>query len=411
MPLYRRRFVAAAAAAAPWTLLTVRGARAQGTHNAPVTDAWTRIEAAAKGQTVYFNAWAGSERINAYLQWAAGELAQRHGIKLEHVKITDTAEAVKRVRAEKGAGRASDGSVDLVWINGENFLAMKKEGLLFGPWAEQLPSYAAVDTTGKPTTRMDFSEPVEGLEAPWGMAQLTFYADSTRVPQPPASAAELLEWAKKNPGRFTYPKPPAFHGTTFVKQVLLESAADRRPFYLPHSAEAFAAATAPLWAALDALHPHLWKQGRQFPASNTVMRQMLADGELAISLTFNPNEVANQIAAKTLAPTVAPYQHAKGTIGNTHFLAIPYNARAKEAAQVVANFLLSPPAQARKADIRHWGDPTVLALDKLSAADRASFAAAAAPGQLARFAPVILEPHGSWVDPIEREWARRYGSS
>ncbi len=400
MLLFKRRHVIAAAAAAPWGL----AARAQ-----TATDVWTRIEAAAKGQTVFFNAWAGSERINAYLQWAAGELAQRWGIKLEHVKITDTAEAVKRVRAEKTAGRASDGTVDLVWINGENFLAMKKEGLLFGPWSEQLPSYAAVDTAGKPTTRIDFSEPVEGMEAPWGMAQLTFYADSARVPKPPANVAELLEWAKKNPGRFTYPKPPAFHGTTFLKQVLIETVAERKPFYAPHSADVFAAATAPLWAALDALHPHLWKAGKQFPASNTVMRQMLADGELAISLTFNPNEVANEIAAKRLPASVTPYQHAKGTIGNTHFLAIPFNARAKEAAQVAANFFLSPAAQARKADIQHWGDPTVLAVSKLSASDRALFAGGAAPGQLKASAPAIPEPHGSWVDPIEREWTRRYG--
>jgi putative thiamine transport system substrate-binding protein len=370
---------------------------------------WSRIESAARGQTVYFNAWAGSERINAYLQWAAGELLQRHGIKLEHVKITDTAEAVKRVRTEKSAGRTGDGSVDLVWINGENFLAMKREGLLFGPWSESLPSYANVDTAGKPTTRIDFSEPVDGMEAPWGMAQLTFYADSVRVPQPPSSLAELLDWARKNPGRFTYPKPPAFHGTTFVKQVLLEISTDRKPLYAPFNADAFGRVTAPLWSALDSLHPHLWKQGRQFPANNTVMRQMLADGELAISLTFNPNEIANQIAAKTLPATVVPYQHAAGTIGNTHFLAIPFNARAKEAAQVTANFFLSPAAQARKADIKVWGDPTVLALDKLPAADRALFTGAAAPGQLARTAPTLPEPHGSWVDPIEREWARRYG--
>jgi putative thiamine transport system substrate-binding protein len=400
MTLLQRRQLIAAAAAAPFALNT----RAQ---TAP--EAWAKIEAAAKGQTVYMNAWAGSERINAYLQWAAVELSQRHGIKLEHVKISDTAEAVKRVRAEKTAGRATDGSVDLVWINGENFLAMKKEGLLFGPWSEQLPSYAAIDVAGKPTTRIDFSEPVDGMEAPWGMAQLTFYADSARVPKPPASAAELLEWAKKNPGRFTYPKPPAFHGTTFVKQVMIETVADRKPFYAPYSADAFAAATAPLWAALDALHPLLWKEGKQFPASNTVMRQMLADGELAISLTFNPNEVANQIAAKTLPATVVPYQHAKGTIGNTHFLGIPFNAKAKEAAQVAANFFLSPAAQARKADIKHWGDPTVLAIDKLSASDRALFAAGAAPGLLKTVAPTIAEPHGSWVDPIEREWTKRYG--
>ena len=84
----------------------------------------------------------------------------------------------------------------------------------------KLPAYAKVDATGKPTTRVDFSEPVDGMEAPWGMAQLTFYADRARVAQPPASWAELLDWARRNPGRFTYPKPPAFHGTTFLKQLL-----------------------------------------------------------------------------------------------------------------------------------------------------------------------------------------------
>ncbi len=373
--------------------------------------AWDATQKAARGQTVYFNAWAGSERINAYLQWAAAELMQAHGVKHEHVKIGATAEAVKRLRAEKAAGKA-EGSIDLVWINGENFFNLKREGLLFGPFAEKLPSYANVDTVGKPTTRIDFSEPVEGMEAPWGMAQLTFYADRARVPQPPQSAAELLAWARANPGRFTYPKPPAFHGTTFLKQITTESAIDRKPLYAPVTPESLATATAPLWAYLDQLHPHLWRQGKQFPASNVVMRQMLADGELSISLTFNPNEAANQIVAKALPASVYSYQHRGGTLGNTHFLAIPANARSREGAQVVADFLLSPTAQARKADITVWGDPTVLAVERLPAPQRALFAAqAAVPGAVVQPAPTLPEPHASWVDALEREWARRYGQS
>lgn len=396
-PLSRRHLIAAAALV-PW-LPAARAADPA---------AWERIVRAARGQTVYFNAWAGSERVNAYLQWVAGEVATRHGIKLEHVKLGDTAELVKRVRAEKAAGRTSDGSADMGWINGENFLAMKREGLLHGPFAESLPNFALVDVAGKPTTRIDFSEPVEGFEAAWGMAQFTFYGDARRVPQPPKSLAELIEFARRNPGRFTYPKPPNFHGTTFLKQVLLEAADDRQPFYRPAPADA-AAQLAPLWRTLDVLHPLLWRQGRQFPASNAVMRQMLADGELFVTLTFNPNEAANEIAAKRLPDTVVSWQHAGGTIGNTHFLAIPFNARAKEGAQVVIDFLQSPLAQARKADIRHWGDPTVLALDRLPAADQALFAQGSAPGAVRQGAPVLPEPHASWVEVIEREWARRHG--
>ena len=371
--------------------------------------AWAQIERKARGQTVYFNAWGGSERTNAYPAWAAGELSRSHGVALRHVKITDTAEAVKRVRGEKAAGKLSGGSVDMVWINGENFLTMKKEGLLFGPFADRLPNYRWVDTVGKPTTRTDFSEPVEGLEAPWGMAQLTFFADRQRLPEPPRSMAALLELARRHPGRVTYPRPPDFVGTTFLKQALLELGADRGVFYRPFAAEAFDAAARPLWAWLDALRPLLWREGRQYPQNAAAQRQMMADGELLLALTFNPNEAANEIAAGRLAATIHSWQPAGGAIGNTHFLAVPFNTGVPEGAQVAINFMLSPWAQARKADIGVWGDGTVLALDRLPRAERALFAGGAHPGQLAAPAPVILEPHGSWVDPLEREWQRRYG--
>lgn len=372
---------------------------------------WPEIEAAARGQTVYFNAWGGSERVNAYLQWAAGELQRLHGVKLEHVKLADAAEMVRRVRAEKAAGR-HDGSADLVWINGENFLTMKREGLLFGPFAEALPNFRHVDVDGKPTTRIDFAEPVDGMEAAWGMAQLTFFVDPARAPVPaPATLDGLLAWAAAHKGRFSYPRPPQFIGTTFLKQVLLGLTPDRAAFAKPYSAEAFKRLTPPLWAWLDQLHPLLWREGRQFPASPGAMRQMLADGELAMGLTFNPNEPANLIRGKTLPATVASFQLSGGTIGNTHFLAIPFNARAKEAAQVVANFMQSPAAQARKADIAVWGDPTVLATARLTAEERALFGTGEpAPGKVREPQPVWPEPHGSWVEPLEAEWLRRQGS-
>jgi putative thiamine transport system substrate-binding protein len=403
MTLNRRHFsrnallASAVLPLAPWSL-------------AQTNASWADIERKARGQTVVMNAWGGSERVNTYLAWAGEEVQKQFGVKLEHVKVTDTADVVKRVRNEKAAGRNADGSVDLVWINGENFLAMKREAMLFGPWAESLPNFKFVDVEGKPTTRIDFAEPVQGMEAPWGMAQLTFFADRAKTPNPPRSTAALLDFAKANPGRATYSKPPNFHGTTFLKQILMDLTPDRAALYKPHDAASFAKVTEPLWKHLDALHPHLWRAGKQFPANAAAIRQMMADGELALALTFNPNEAANEIAAGRLPASVASYQFDTGTIGNTHFLAIPYNSKVKEASQVVANFLLSPAAQARKGDIKVWGDPTVLSPAKMSWQDAALFTTARAPGQLDKFAPVIPEPHGSWVDPIEKEWLRRYGA-
>ena len=371
---------------------------------------WADTERTARGQTVYFNAWAGNERINAYLQWAAAELQRDFGVKLQHVKISDAADVVKRVRAEKQAGRKdTEGTVDLVWINGENFAVMKREALLSPAFAQSLPHFQWVDTVGKPTTLVDFSVPTDGLESPWGMAQLTFFADAQRLPKPPQSMGELLALARQQTGRITYPRPPDFHGTTFVKQALIEHALDVKALALPVTPAVLAVQAAPLWRFLDALHPHLWRGGKQFPQNSAAVRQMMADGELVMALTFNPNEAANEIAAKRLPVTVQSWQFAKGTIGNTHFVAIPFNAPSKPGAQVVANFLLSPAAQARKADIDVWGDPTVLDVARLPALDRARFQSASRPGQVAVTAPVLSEPHASWVDALEKEWTRRYG--
>lgn len=372
--------------------------------------AWAAVEQAARGQTIFWNAWGGSAQTNSYIQWVAQQVSSLHGVTLQHVKITDTADVVKRVRAEKAAGRgAGEGTVDLVWINGENFAAMKREGLLYGPYAEALPHFRWVDTEGKPTTLNDFSVATDGMESPWGMAQFTLFADSKRLPQPPQSMQALLALARSQPGRITHPRLPDFHGTTFIKQALVEFAPDRQALARPATDATLAAQTTALWPFLDALRPHLWRAGKQFPQNAAAVRQMMADGELLLAITFNPNEAANEIAAKRLPPSVVSWQFEKGTIGNTHFVAIPYNARAKPAAQVVANYLLSPAAQARKADIAHWGDPTVLDVARLPPADRALFQTGAQPGLVQKPAPTLPEPHASWVDPIEKEWTRRYG--
>ncbi|WP_029008545.1 ABC transporter substrate-binding protein [Azospirillum halopraeferens] len=392
-------------------LAVLAGAGPVAAQGMPAPD-WEAIRERARGQTVYFNAWGGSSTANAYIAWVAERVRERNGIELRHVKVTDIAETVARVLAEKTAGRTDGGSVDLMWINGENFAAMKANGLLFGPFTDWLPHYRLVDTTGKPTT-VDFTVPVDGMEAPWGMAQFVFVHDAAALPDPPRTIPDLLARARSNPGRFTYPQPPNFLGTTFLKQALLELAPDPGALRLPADDAAFDDVTAPLWDFLDALHPTLWRGGRVFPASGPDQRRLLNDGEVELSLAFTALEAASSIEAGLLPPTARVYALAGGTIGNANFVAIPFNATAKEGALVVADFLLTPEAQARKADPRHWGSDTVLDLNRLDPADRALFDAVprhpAAPEPGALGAP-LAEPHPSWMGRIEREWQRRYAA-
>ncbi|MCU0900932.1 MAG: ABC transporter substrate-binding protein [Cypionkella sp.] len=400
--MLRRHFLLASALAA----LTASG------HMAWAQDAWDQTLAEAKGQTVYWHAWGGDPKINDFIAWVGEQAMARHGVAIEHVKLASTADAVSRVLAEREAGTTSGGAVDLIWINGENFAAMKAEGLLFGPFAESLPNWPLVDVAGKPAVVTDFTLPTEGYESPWAMAQLVFEYDSARLPEPPRSLAALRDWIIAHPGRFTYPQPPDYLGTTFLKQVAYGTLADPSVMQKPLDEATYQATVAPMWDWLDAVTPALWRGGKAYPANEPALGQLLADAEVDIGLAFNPGRASAEIAAGTLADTTRTFTLEGGTIGNASFVAIPFNAAHKAGAQVVANLLLDPEVQARAQDPNVLGFQTVLNLSSLDDTARARFdaldlgIATLSPDQLG---PVLLEPHASWMVRLSQDWIERYG--
>ncbi len=358
---------------------------------------WQDVEQQANGQTVYFHAWGGSQEINRYIQWAGKELKDRYNVTLNHVKVTDIAETTTRLLAEKAAGKNTGGSVDMVWINGENFKSMKDNQLLFGPFVEQLPSWQYVDKTLP--VDVDFSEPTNGLEAPWGVGQLVFIHDKMTLNNPPESFSEMLSYAKAFPNRLTYPRPPEFHGTSFLKALLIELTGNDQALQQPVSEDNFELVTKPLWRYLDEFHTVAWRGGKQFPAGTAETIQLLDDGQIDLAITFNPNAVYSAQANGNLAKSTTAYAMNQGALSNIHFLAIPWNANAKAGAQVAINFLLSPEAQSRKGDLNVWGDPSVLSGEYLtgSAKNTQQFKS-------------IAEPHPSWQSALEKEWLKRYGN-
>ena len=360
-------------------------------------DNWQDVEQQANGQTVYFHAWGGSQEINRYIQWAGKELKDRYNVTLNHVKVTDIAETTTRLLAEKAARKNTGGSVDMVWINGENFKSMKDNQLLFGPFVELLPSWQYVDKTLP--VDVDFSEPTNGLEAPWGVGQLVFIHDKMTLNNPPESFSEMLSYAKAFPNRLTYPRPPEFHGTSFLKALLIELTGNDQALQQPVSEDNFELVTKPLWRYLDEFHTVAWRGGKQFPAGTAETIQLLDDGQIDLAITFNPNAVYSAQANGNLAKSTTAYAMNQGALSNIHFLAIPWNANAKAGAQVAINFLLSPEAQSPKGDLNVWGDPSVLSGEYLtgSAKNTQQFKS-------------IAEPHPSWQSALEKEWLKRYGN-
>lgn len=377
----------------------------------PAAADWDDTLAAAQGQTVHWYAWGGDARTNAFIAWVGDEALARYGVTVEQVKLSDTAEAVSRILAEKAAGEDEDGAVDLVWVNGPNFLALREADLLFGPFVEDLPNARLLDLAPGSAASTDFTIPTDGYESPWRLARFILAYDSARVAEPPRSMAALGQWAEAHPGRLTHPDPSNFMGATFLKQALVELAPDPAVLQQAATDETFAAATAPLWAWYDAMRPHLWREGTTFPPNESVQFQLLDDGEVDIAMAFDPAAPAALVEQGLLPGTVRVFVPDGGSLGNVSFVAIPYNAPDAAGAQVVANLLLEPDVQARMQDVGVLGSFSVLDPARLSPDEAAPFDAlpsAPALPTLADLGPTLIEPHPSWMTRLADEWRARY---
>jgi putative spermidine/putrescine transport system substrate-binding protein len=369
---------------------------------------WDEIVAEADGEEVFFYMWGGSDSINQFVQEYIGTRVQEDfGITLNMVPVTDASVFVNKVLGEKQAGRTEDGSVDLMWINGENFRTMKEADLLFGPYASKLPNMQYVDTDN-PVIRNDFGYPVEGYESPYGGAQFVMVYDRARTPDPPRSIEELLAWARENPGRFTYPAPPDFNGSAFVRHVWYHVAGGYEQFQRPFDEDLFNEIAPEVWETLNELEPYLWREGETYPETRTQLQGLFANAEVDFDMDYNPRYAANLIRQGRYPQTARTLVFDGGTLTNTHYVAIPFNSPHKAAAMVVANFILEPGTQLEKSKTEVWGDPTVLAIDRLPREWRQRFEGL--PRSPAVLEPEVLqehrvpEPQAGWIEAIEEGW-------
>jgi len=327
---------------------------------------------------VRFHAWGGSAQVNGYLQWVAAQVSQRFNIELQHVKLADTSDAVSRVLAEKAAGNHDNGSVDLIWINGENFAAMKKHGLLAKDWVKELDHFALTRPEKNSAMVTDFGEPTLGMEAPWGKASMVFYYRSAHMKAlgtaPPQTINELLRFSQKAPGRFTYPVPSDYLGISFIKYAAIALNGDKQSlFYQPVTESSLQAVLPALWAYLDQLHPTMWQQGKYMLRQASQLQRLVGTGELTLAFSFTAAEIPSAVNRFDLPDDVRTYAMQDGSLANVHFVGLTYNSKNKTAAKTVVNFLLSPEAQAEKQKLTVWGDDTVLDMASLTQAQAMLF--------------------------------------
>ncbi len=369
---------------------------------------WEQINAKARGTTVNWYLFGASTPTNTYLEmYVIPEMQKQFGVTVKRNPVTDTVEAVNKVLAEKTAGKTTGGSVDMIWINGENFRTMAEANIVLTNWSRALPN-AKFIAWELPVVNTDFGTPVNDREAPWTRGQFVFVHDAARTPVPWKSMKALEEYVKANPGTFTYPAPPDFTGSAFLRHVLYETTGGPVQYGSAFNEAVFKEKSPAAWEYVNRIKPFLWQKGTTYPESLKKLDELYANSEVNFSMSYSPTAASVGIASGAFPKSTRTFILDGGTVANVSHVTIPFNAANKEGALVLANFLQSPASQVERAKITRSGDATVLDLARLSEADRAALKAipldeATIPNaDLA--ARALPELPAAYVDRIEKEW-------
>ncbi len=368
---------------------------------------WGDILEEAKGQNISMYAWGGSADMNSYLSWVSMELKTKYDINFRHVKVARTADFVSQLLSQKAAGKNTS-NIDLIWINGENFHTLKRNDLLLGGYKEILPNIKYLNPSFSELFQYDNGVEVEGLEVPWGIAQITFFYNPKNVNNPPKDWQEFKKWIHENPGRFTYPEPNLdFHGESFLEQALwyiskelnggefdtesiLNGIPDDNPELFNKWKE-----------EISSIKNYLWKEGTTYPNTESEMFGLMANQEVDIVFSFNPNR--GVLAMKNgLLPEVTAYTW-EYSLTNANFVAITKYSASYQAALVAVNFLVSPEAQARKADEDVLGGPSIVSIGTLPESEKAFFSEGGRKVSILGDIP-LSEPNIEWTKKIKSTW-------
>ena len=392
-------------------LLSGCAAAPAGTAAPPVYTDWDDVLAAAKGTTVHWYMWGGSDKINTDVDNDIGKtVLARYGVTVNRVPVADIAEILNKLLTESSAGVTAGGSVDLLWINGENFKTAKSANLLYGPFVDLLPNSRYVNWDD-PAMANDFGTPVDGYESPWGHAQFVMEYDTAQVGDtPPTTFEALADWIRAHPGKFTYPAIPDFTGSVFVRHLFYWVAGEPTPFLGDFDQAVFDRYAPQVWDYLNGIEPFLWREGETYPEA-AAMTDLLANGEIAFNMGYSPGNASLSIAQGIYPDTIRTFVFETGTLANNNYVAIPFNASNPAGALVVANWLIDPEMQLILADPARWGWLMTIDPSRLSAAQQAQLASydlgvATLPADVLA-AKALPEPQGEWVAAMEKGWVEQ----
>ena len=393
---------------------------------------WEGVVSQAKGSTVNFFTCGGCPKYNNWIdKYLTPQLKALYDINLVRKPIVGPTSIALQLVEDQIAQKpgASNVSVDLIWLNLENFARLRNppaggKSNAYGPWAMKIPS----------ASNFDFSSP-SGYEFPYDGAQCVFIYNGNQI----TSAADLKlistidglkTWITANKGKFTYAAPATnaaggtgdYTGSAFIRHVFYTLAAPYTDFLSSSDTTALYNTRAPkFFQFLRDIEPFLYSaqsdstfvgRFKNYPTNNTMVDTLFARQSVYLTISYTPSYAADMVAKKAWdAALVNPqaYVLTSGTLANTNFVAIPANSKNKLGAVVAANFLGSPQANYYRAlnlgalpvyDLQAEAFTTggwQVAFDTIDRSPRTPSAQQLAAGKLAELSP-------AYITRLQRDW-------
>ena len=333
---------------------------------------WDSVLEAAKGQTVTWYGWGGDENRNTWIKTVfASKLKEKYDITLDLVGM-DINDILTQLSGEMQAG-VTEGTIDFIWINGENFYSCKENGYLWGPFTSYLPNFKKYIDPTAPEVLYDFGSPTDGYECPYGKTQMQMWYNSAAIATPPTTVEEFKSFCETNPGTVNYPEPGDFTGTAFIScliaGVIGKDEFEKLSAMDKPTEDEVKAIIQPGLDYLKELAPSLWNGGATYPADSSTLATMYADGEVIINMGYGAPQ--NLVDTGQLPETTRSFLFDTGTVGNSNFMAIAANAPQKPAALVAINEMISPEMQLSYYEQN--GTLSVLDMSKLDTEQRKEF--------------------------------------
>jgi spermidine/putrescine-binding protein len=161
---------------------------------------------------------------------------------------------------------------------------------------------------------------------------ISFFYNKDKVPNPPQSVTELLDWAKANPKRFTYEDPRSSSGigsgAMFLTTVM-------KTFGDPNKPETYAKG----WEFLSQLQEHIYPQ----PTESAQMIEVMKRGEVWLMAFWN--DFGLSTARDQNISFMTNYFPKEGTPVRNTPIAVPRSAQHKMAGLLFLDFALSDKVQ------------------------------------------------------------------